>query len=103
MRLRSLDEVAAAVGGRFVPTGDATTVDRVATDSRGDLAGALFAALPGERTDGHDHVTEAFARGAAAALVSRDISVPRPLIRVADVGEALIALARDERDAFAGP
>jgi UDP-N-acetylmuramoyl-tripeptide--D-alanyl-D-alanine ligase len=103
MRPRSLDAVAAAVGGSVAPAGDSTTVRRVVTDSRGDLEGALFAALPGERTDGHDHVAEALARGAAAALVSRDTSGSGPLIRVGDVGEALMALARDERYAFAGP
>jgi UDP-N-acetylmuramoyl-tripeptide--D-alanyl-D-alanine ligase len=42
-----------------------------AVDSREVLAGNLFVALPGERTDGHMFVAEAVARGAAAILVSR--------------------------------
>jgi UDP-N-acetylmuramoyl-tripeptide--D-alanyl-D-alanine ligase len=44
----------------------------VSTDSRGDLAGALFVPLVGERFDGHRFLTDALAAGAAAALVQRD-------------------------------
>jgi UDP-N-acetylmuramoyl-tripeptide--D-alanyl-D-alanine ligase len=35
--------------------------------------GQLFVALPGERTDGHEHLVEAVEAGAAALLVSRDL------------------------------
>jgi len=44
----------------------------VSTDSRGDLNGALFVPLVGERFDGHRFLADAFAAGAAAALVQRD-------------------------------
>ncbi|WP_159817309.1 UDP-N-acetylmuramoyl-tripeptide--D-alanyl-D-alanine ligase [Cyanobium sp. Copco_Reservoir_LC18] len=44
----------------------------ISTDSRGDLGGALFLALVGERFDGHRFVADAFAAGAAAAVVQRD-------------------------------
>lgn len=47
-------------------------IRRVSTDSRGDLAGALFVPLVGERFDGHRFLGDAFAAGAAAALVQRD-------------------------------
>jgi UDP-N-acetylmuramoyl-tripeptide--D-alanyl-D-alanine ligase len=47
-------------------------IRRVSTDSRGDLAGALFVPLVGERFDGHRFVADAFAAGAAAAVVQRD-------------------------------
>jgi len=43
-------------------------------DSREVVPGALFIALPGERQDGHDFVSEAFDRGAAYALVHQDLS-----------------------------
>jgi UDP-N-acetylmuramoyl-tripeptide--D-alanyl-D-alanine ligase len=43
-------------------------------DSRQAIPGCLFVALPGERTDGHDHVEDAFRRGAALALVEREIA-----------------------------
>ena len=44
---------------------------RVAVDSRAAAAGTLFVALPGSRADGHDYLAEAFAAGAAAALIAR--------------------------------
>ncbi len=40
-------------------------------DSRKVIPGSLFVALPGERTDGHTYVGEAFNRGAMFALVQR--------------------------------
>lgn len=47
-------------------------IRRISTDSRGDLGGALFVPLLGERFDGHRFIADAFAAGAAAALVQRD-------------------------------
>jgi len=44
-------------------------------DSRLARPGALFFALPGEHVDGHDYVEDALARGAAAAVVQRDVVV----------------------------
>jgi len=41
-------------------------------DSRQAQAGDLFVALKGERTDGHNFVRDAFARGAVAALIEQD-------------------------------
>src|SRR5207248_5520302 len=64
--------------------------------------GALFVALPGERSDGHTFVEHAFGGGAVAALVRRG-SVPAvhgssgALVEVEDVGRALRDLAADER------
>lgn len=45
----------------------------VALDSRLCIPGGLFVALPGERVDGHHFVAAAFAKGAIAALVQRDL------------------------------
>ncbi|MCJ7551538.1 MAG: UDP-N-acetylmuramoyl-tripeptide--D-alanyl-D-alanine ligase [Anaerolineae bacterium] len=42
-------------------------------DSRIARSGAVFFALPGEHLDGHDYVEDALARGAAAAVVQRDV------------------------------
>ena len=44
-------------------------------DSRQAEPGALFIALKGEHADGHDYVADAFSRGAAAAIVERDVTV----------------------------
>ncbi|NLD72542.1 MAG: UDP-N-acetylmuramoyl-tripeptide--D-alanyl-D-alanine ligase, partial [Chloroflexi bacterium] len=54
----------------------------VAIDSRTVQAGNLFVALPGERTDGHAYVEDAFGAGAAAALVSRAVD-GHPVVDVA--------------------
>jgi UDP-N-acetylmuramoyl-tripeptide--D-alanyl-D-alanine ligase len=75
----------------------------VAIDSRRVAEGSLFVALPGERTDGHDHVGEALIRGARGALVSRlpsglpDADGNRYLLQVEDPLRALQQLAADWR------
>ena len=89
-----LSEVADAVGGRL--HGNDATVIVVETDSRRVGAGALFVALRGARSDGHDFVNEALARGAAAAIVQGRGS-GGTVIEVPDTGRALLDLAADER------
>ncbi|MBC7317594.1 MAG: hypothetical protein H5T70_14320, partial [Chloroflexi bacterium] len=48
-------------------------LDHVCIDSRQAREGSLFVALPGERTDGHLYVAQAFAAGAKAALIQREV------------------------------
>ncbi len=64
----------------------------VVIDSREVVPGAVFAAMAGERVDGHGYVPGAFADGAALALVTRDTEGPTVLVD--DVPAALAALAR---------
>jgi UDP-N-acetylmuramoyl-tripeptide--D-alanyl-D-alanine ligase len=45
-------------------------------DSRAVGPGGLFLALPGARSDGHDHAASAVAAGAAAVLAARPVGVP---------------------------
>jgi len=47
-------------------------VAAIAYDSRRVSPGALFVALPGQRTDGHLYLEEALARGAVALVVQED-------------------------------
>jgi UDP-N-acetylmuramoyl-L-alanyl-D-glutamate--2,6-diaminopimelate ligase len=47
-------------------------VSAICYDSRRAGPGALFVAVPGFRTDGHDHIGEAAARGAVAVAVQGD-------------------------------
>ena len=65
----------------------------ITTDSRQITPGMLFAALPGQTFDGHDHVEQAMQRGAVAALVSRSVETDLPKLKVADVLVALGTLA----------
>ena len=51
-----------------------------AVDSRQVIPGGLFVAMPGERVDGHDFIQDAFARGASAALVQREVDPSLPVI-----------------------
>ncbi len=95
MKPRSLAGVAAAVEGDLV--GENVTVRSVATDSRLVEPGALFVALDGPRRDGYAFVAAAFERGAVAALVRRGSRVDGPAVEVASPGDALLALAGDER------
>ncbi|GIU96763.1 MAG: UDP-N-acetylmuramoyl-tripeptide--D-alanyl-D-alanine ligase [Actinomycetota bacterium] len=97
MRPRRMSEVAEAVGGRL--EGADALVDHVTIDSRQVRPRALFVALAGERTDGARFVDDAFARGAAGALVPEraPATASGPCVRVASTGEALLRLAADER------
>ncbi|MCL2851916.1 MAG: UDP-N-acetylmuramoyl-tripeptide--D-alanyl-D-alanine ligase [Defluviitaleaceae bacterium] len=96
----SIDKVTAAVGGAVIHDIDIPIViSGVSIDSREDQTGKLFVALTGERADGHDFVQAAFAAGASAALVERDIepetlSVPSgAIIKVESTRQALKDLA----------
>jgi UDP-N-acetylmuramoyl-tripeptide--D-alanyl-D-alanine ligase len=72
-------------------------VTGIAIDSRRTAPGDLFVALSAAR-DGHDFVADAFARGAAAALVSRvPPGVTGPCLVVPDVLAALTALGEAGR------
>ncbi|MFC3581779.1 UDP-N-acetylmuramoyl-tripeptide--D-alanyl-D-alanine ligase [Sphingomonas hylomeconis] len=88
MSLWTSSEIATATNGQasadFAVTG-------VTFDSREVGAGDLFVALTGEATNGHLFLDQAFARGAAGAIVSEDC--PHAHVRVADTMAALEALA----------
>src|SRR6266508_1851402 len=94
MRPRPLSEVARAVDGRL--RGTDATVTAVVIDSREAGPGSLFFAMPGGRRDGHDFATDALSRGAVGSVVHRPV-LGEPAVEVADSGEALLALAADER------
>ncbi len=49
------------------------TLTEAAVDSRQVIPGSLFVAIPGERTDGHDFLGQAFQKGAGYALIQRDV------------------------------
>jgi UDP-N-acetylmuramoyl-tripeptide--D-alanyl-D-alanine ligase len=105
MRRRSLTEVAVATGGTLrSPGAESSPIEGVVVDSRLAGPGSLFVALAGERGDGHEYVKAGLDQGAAGALVRAGTDVPDRyaprLIDVADPGDALLSLARDERSAL---
>lgn len=92
MSLWTAAEIAAATNGTASAPFE---VSGVTFDSREVGPGDLFIALTGETTDGHRFLDQAFERGAAGAIVSRD--TPHPAVRVADTFAALEGLARASR------
>ncbi len=95
----SLARIAQITGGQLCHGDPATVVSgEVVIDSRRVRAGGLFAAVAGERSDGHDFAAAAVAAGATAVLATRPLPVPSVL--VAGVPAALAALARSVVDAL---
>jgi UDP-N-acetylmuramoyl-L-alanyl-D-glutamate--2,6-diaminopimelate ligase len=76
----------------------ATHVGSVTMDSRRVAPGALFACVPGQRTDGHVFAAEAVARGAACLLCERPLGLDVTQVVVASVRRALGPVS----DAFFG-
>ena len=95
----SLARIAQITGGQLRHGDPAAVVSgEVVIDSRRAGPGGLFAAVAGERSDGHDFAAAAVAAGATAVLATRPVPVPSVL--VADVPAALAALARAVVDAL---
>ncbi|MGD0806551.1 MAG: UDP-N-acetylmuramoyl-tripeptide--D-alanyl-D-alanine ligase [Anaerolineales bacterium] len=74
----TLGVILEAITNRSAGTYDALPLaHRVITDavidSRLSIPGCLFVALPGEKVDGHQFVEDAFRRGAAVALIEKEI------------------------------
>jgi UDP-N-acetylmuramoyl-tripeptide--D-alanyl-D-alanine ligase len=74
-------QIAAIVGGELadISAQDAAGLHVTGTvefDSRKVTSGGLFLALPGARSDGHDHAASAVAAGAVAVLAARPVGVP---------------------------
>jgi UDP-N-acetylmuramoyl-tripeptide--D-alanyl-D-alanine ligase len=79
-------QVAEIVGGELahVSAADAARLHITGTvefDSRKITPGGLFLALPGARSDGHDHAAAAVQAGAVAVLAARPVGVPAILLR----------------------
>jgi UDP-N-acetylmuramoyl-tripeptide--D-alanyl-D-alanine ligase len=98
----SLAQLAEITGGALdeVPDAGEIVTGPVVIDSREVTAGAVFAALPGTRADGHDFAAGAAAAGAALVLATRPVGVPALI--VGDVQVALDQLARAVVDRLPG-
>ncbi|MBM4265664.1 MAG: UDP-N-acetylmuramoyl-tripeptide--D-alanyl-D-alanine ligase [Deltaproteobacteria bacterium] len=101
MELRA-GEIANLCGGRLRSGDPEHRFTVISFDSRRVTKGSLFAAIPGERVDGHDFVASALAAGASGALVMRPVALggadpAAVVIEVADTTRALQDLASDWR------
>ena len=91
------EEARAATGGTLTASWTATGIS---LDSRSAARGDLFVAVRGPHFDGHDYVGQAFANGAAAAMVARvprNVTMESPLLVVDDTPAGLYALAAAAR------
>lgn len=97
----TLAQIADVVGGDLPPgaAGDRVVTD-VTIDSRAVEAGSLFVPLRGERSDGHEFVADAVARGATGYLwEDRRPSPQLPgTVLVDHAGDALLGLGAWVRD-----
>ncbi len=97
--MKSLGDLVAAAGGaaRIVRGSPQVSVTGIETDSRAVRDGALFAALPGRRSDGHRFLGAATAAGAAALLVETGQGATAPpgpaLVEADNLRRALGAIA----------
>lgn len=98
---RTLAAVAREVHGKLVGVDQPFGV--VTTDSRALTTGALFIAIAGDRFDGNDFISDAHAKGAVGALVSRAAVSPLAQIEVRDTRRAFGVMARAWRANFALP
>jgi UDP-N-acetylmuramoyl-tripeptide--D-alanyl-D-alanine ligase len=90
------EDAAGATGGRLIGA-DSWIASGISIDTRTLEPGDLFVALKDAR-DGHDFLDAAFARGAAAALVSDARDAHGPLLHVPDVLSAMRHLADAARE-----
>ena len=87
------EQIALLTGGDLCGDGSVRVTGPAVLDSRKVVPGALFVAIKGEHTDGHEYAATAIAAG--AALVLGSVPVPGiPMVVVPDVERALGQLAK---------
>lgn len=100
MRGITVKEAAEICGGKLIGDGKEEILS-VCIDSRKVEKGSMFAALKGERVDGHDYMAKAFELGAACCIAERiPEDVSGDIIIVPDVAAALKVLAENYRKRF---
>jgi UDP-N-acetylmuramoyl-tripeptide--D-alanyl-D-alanine ligase len=89
--------MADAVGGQIQSGDPDSGIGNIVIDTRTLQSGDFFVALRGARFDGHTFVADAFAKGAAGALVDRPVDAAHSgsaaVVRVGDTTRALQDLA----------
>ena len=89
-----VSEIIEITGGRLL-CGDASgVVTDITTDSRNVEVGSLFAAICGERTDGHNYIDDVFRNGAVCVISEKEIEASGTVILVDDTVSALGKIAR---------
>ncbi|MCL1828568.1 MAG: UDP-N-acetylmuramoyl-tripeptide--D-alanyl-D-alanine ligase [Oscillospiraceae bacterium] len=103
MRDMTLENIAGACGGKLYANLEICRreISFITTDSRKSAAGCLFAAIKGERSDGHDFTDAAAAGGALCCLCKREPdNAALPYIKVDSTLSALSDIAAFYRSLF---
>ena len=103
----TLKEAVAVTGASYEYgpyTGEDKILFDISIDSRKISRGSLFIAVKGENFDGHDFIGQAFAAGAAACMVERDVTAGAAsggaVLKVPSTAQALLDLAEAHRRKF---
>ena len=94
--MMSLQQLATTVAGEL--HGENLSVNRISTDTRSIQPGDVFVALQGENFNANEFAKQAADKGAVAALLSADVELKIPYVKVADTLLALTALATKQRE-----
>ncbi len=100
MESLKINEIIKCLNGSIKNISDDIEIKGISTDSRNIQKGELFIALTGNNFDGHNFINEVFKRGAAAAIVSKDVENNYPIIVVNDTLEGLKKIAAYYRQKF---
>ena len=103
MKKLTVQQIAAAVGGKLTQGNSGVTIKNVCTDTRRLKPGDLFVALAGERFDGHNYVKQAAEAGAAALMLAKstpDLPPDIPVVMVPHTLTAMQKLAKYNRSRF---
>ena len=102
MKNFTVAEILDACGGKFSGNLDilAKEVNSITTDSRKAGKGAVFAAIVGERVDGHSFIPQCIEIGAICSICEREPSDGSAHILVESTPEALIKIAEKYREKF---
>lgn len=102
MKSFTVNEIAKASGGKFV--GDenllSTEVGFITTDSRKAGKGGVFAAIVGERVDGHSFIPQCMEMGMVCSIAEREPSDGSAHILVENTPLALTKIAKAYREKF---
>jgi len=97
----SLSKAATAVESNY--NGEDIIFSGCSIDSRTIEKGNLFIAINGENFNGHDYVSIAEDKGAAALLLDLEVSHNKPLLKVKDTRKAMGLLAKSWREEMTIP